>query len=854
MRWYNICYLANNPGSVTMAYLKGKLHPNSVKRKVLAGFLLVFVAILLALGITRFGFQEMMSTVDQLSEPNEKLQSLNRLFQDITRLDQLQRADAIKHPQKPYDAFLIQSKSMIDKIDSIRLMSWDTAQQVRLLSMKNILNKRNKVFISYLKLRSDLLNNRRMSYRLDTLSAIIESEKIKVDTNVVTTQKKVVTTYTKDSVIEQKDDRSRIAKLFSRKKKVPDTTQFKVEEEMSVTIDTLSVARQNQALEEVGQIMIDLDKEQRAESKKLMERELELINSNSLFVTQLLGILHDVENEELSKMHENNSRAVTVVTQNISRISLLLLAFFLGAAVLVYLIWVDITRSNYYKDQLERAKEEAEELSKIKQRFLANMSHEIRTPLQSIVGFSEQLKNYQGPHMEAVGAIHSSSEHLLHIVNEVLDYSRISSGSFTLVNEPFSLFSLLKEVESAMRIQSEKKGLTLLLDLEKASDFDLLGDSFRLRQILYNLIGNAIKFTSKGYVKLTLTTEEDKQGVHCTFEIMDTGIGIRAEDLEKIFNQFEQASSFVTRNFGGTGLGLTIVKSLVEAQGGKLNVTSQPGAGSTFKVDIRFEKNIGKVAELRKLPAANTADLPGKVIVVDDDAMILRLCSLIFQKNKINYITYNDAGKLIHQEPDPEVTHILMDIRMPHINGIELCHALRKKYSQQTKFIALTAHVFPQEKQQLIDEGFNSILSKPFREDELLHLFGLKARDTSDSPDQQSLLDLSMLRKITMGDDSLFQSILEQFHEETENDFQRLIENLKSSALDGNKIREIVHKLAGRVGQMGAQPLSSHFHEIENAIVEGKPIESLRSELEEARNDLAKVMEEIKNQILQRSN
>jgi signal transduction histidine kinase/FixJ family two-component response regulator len=789
-----------------------------------------------------------------LSEPNEKLQSLNRLFQDITRLDQLQRADAIMNPQKPYDAFLIQSKSMVDKIDSLRLLEWDTAQQVRLLSMKNILNKRNKVFISYLKLRSDLVNNKRMSYRLDTLSAIIESEKIKVDTNVVTTQKKVVTTYTKDSVIEQKDDRSRIAKLFSRKKKAPDTTQFKVEQEMSVTIDTLSVARQNQALEEVGQIMIDLDKEQRAESKKLMERELELINSNSLFVTQLLGILHEVENEELSKMHANNSRAVTVVTQNISRISLLLLAFFLGAAVLVYLIWVDIARSNYYKDQLERAKEEAEELSKIKQRFLANMSHEIRTPLQSILGFSEQLKNYDGPHVEAVGAIHSSSEHLLHIVNEVLDYSRISSGSFTLVKEPFSLFALLREVESAMRIQSEKKKLTLLLDLEKASDFDLLGDSFRLRQILYNLIGNAIKFTSKGYVKLTLKTTENEKWVDCTFEVLDTGIGIRAEDLEKIFNQFEQASSFVTRNFGGTGLGLTIVKSLVEAQGGKLNVTSQPGHGSTFRIDIRFEKNIGKVAELQRMPAVVTTDTPGKVIVVDDDAMILRLCSLIFEKHQINYITYNDAGKLIHQEPDPEVTHILMDIRMPHINGIDLCHALRKTYSSETKFIALTAHVFAQEKQQLLDEGFNSILSKPFREDELLHLFGLKAQDANSVDHQQSLLDLSMLRKITMGDESLFQSILQQFHEETENDLHRLTENLKSPILESTKIREIVHKLAGRVGQMGAHALSAHFHDIENAIVEGRPIESLRERLEQSRNELIKLMEEIKSQTMQRSN
>ena len=836
-----------------MAYLKKKLHPNSVTRKVLAGFLLVFVAILLALGITRFGFQEMMSTVDQLSAPNEKLQSLNRIFQEITRLDQLQRADAIKNPQKPYDAFLIQSKSMVDKIDSLRLMPWDTAQQVRLLSMKNILNKRNKLFISYLRLRSDLVNNKVMSYRLDTLSSIIESEKIKVDTNVVTTQKRVVTTYTKDSVIEQKDERSRIAKLFSRRKKAPDTTQFSVEEEMSVIIDTLSVARQNKALEEVGQIMIDLDKEQRAENKKLMEQELALINSNSLFVTQLLGILHEVENEELSKMQQNNNRAVSVVTQNISRISLLLLVFFLGAAVLVYLIWVDIARSNYYKEQLERAKEEAEELSKIKQRFLANMSHEIRTPLQSILGFSEQLKNYHGPHLEAVGAIHSSSEHLLHIVNEVLDYSRISSGSFTLVKEPFRLFSLVKEVESAMRIQSEKKKLTLLLDLEKASDFELLGDSFRLRQILYNLVGNAIKFTEKGYVKLTLKTKEDEKGVHCIFEIMDTGIGIQEDEMEKIFNQFEQASAFITRNFGGTGLGLTIVKSLVEAQGGRLNVTSKLGRGSTFTVEITFARNLGNVAQGPSIQVGEAEGFGGKVIVVDDDAMILRLCSLIFKKNNIEYVTYNDAGKLIHQDPDPEVTHILMDIRMPHINGIELCHALRKKYSRDTTFVALTAHVFAQEKQQLIDQGFNVILSKPFREEELLYIFGLSVKHDPVPQTESTTLDLSMLKKITMGDQELFQSILLQFQDETEHDLRRLNECLKNN-LDAVKIREIIHKLAGRVGQMGALELSSRLHDIENELVEGTPVDSLLDDITEARKEVAKLADQIKYQTMQRSN
>lgn len=839
-----------------MANFKEKLHPNSVKRKVAAGFGLFFVAILIALGITRFGFEEMLTTVNQLSEPNPKLNSLNQLFQDITRLDQLQRADAIKNPRKPYGAFLSQSKSMVDKIDSLRLLPWDTAQHKRLLTMKNILNKRNRLFISYLKLRSDLINNTRMSYRLDTLSRIIESEKIKLDTNVVTTEKRVVTTYKKDSVIEQKDERSRLARLFGKKKKAPDTTKFEIEEAVSLTIDTLSVARQNKALEEVGKIMIDLDQEQREENRRLLEKELALINTNSLFITQLLGILHEVENEELAKMHANNSHAIDVVRENVSRIAILLLVFSIGAAVLVYLIWVDIARSNFYKEQLERAKEKAEELSKIKQRFLANMSHEIRTPLQSIIGFSEQLKYDQGAHSEAVDAIHSSSEHLLHIVNEVLDYSRISSGNFNFVKEPFTLFTLVREVESAMKIQAERKKLTLLLDLENATDRKLVGDHFRLRQVLYNLIGNAIKFTSNGYVKITIKTIEERGRIRCTFEIADTGIGIRKEDLKRIFNQFEQASSFITSNFGGTGLGLTIVKSLVEAQGGTLTVSSVPGEGSTFTVNIGYDKQHAEDVSKTVVSLPEPAQKVGKVLVVDDDSMILKLCSLILKKNDLVFTTYNDAGKLIHQDPDPEVTHILMDIRMPHINGVELCHALRKKYKTETVFVALTAHVFSQEKEQLLKEGFNRILTKPFREEELLHIFGLRPKSekpiVSKETNGHAALDLSMLRKITMGDEALLQSILLQFQEETAGDVGRLGTALESKNI--GTVREVVHKLAGRVGQMGGTELSAELHDIENDIVDGATLDMLFGRVADAKSKVSALLNSIREYTLQQSN
>src|SRR5688572_26581613 len=213
-----------------------------------------------------------------------------------------------------------------------------------------------------------------------------------------------------------------------------------------------------------------------------------------------------------------------------------------------------------------------------------------------------------------------------------------------------------------------------MLDTEKAAEYVLLGDSFRLRQILYNLLGNAIKFTSKGYIKLAIKTVDDGKDVGCTFEITDTGIGIFPEDLEKIFNQFEQANSNITRHYGGTGLGLTIVKSLIDAQNGTLNVSSKPGFGSTFEVVLKFEKclstSITDKPSERPLPE-RTFD--GKVMVVDDDPLILRLCSLILAKNNIEHVIFQDPQDCLANLADERVTHIFLDIRMPSISGVDVC-------------------------------------------------------------------------------------------------------------------------------------------------------------------------------------
>lgn len=835
-----------------MGYIKHSISPRSVIRKILAAFLLAFVAVILAQSISRYSFRELLGTVEELSEPNEKLVLLNTVFHELTTLDQMQRAEAITNPKKPYTSFLNQSTGLNRLIDSVTNMPWDTSQLNRLVKMKSVLTERNKLFFSYLKVKAEILDNRKFSVQLDTLASILTDDQMSIDSSLITTEKKTITTYLPDTNrIKKKEHRSFFRQLFSSKKnKTPvDTPTIKVEEHYSVEIDTLAVARQNDALLQVERIMRELETEQRFQQKRLERQELELINANSVVINQLLNILHDVENEELQRMRQTNNHAVSVMNQSISRTNLLLLSFLLAAAFFIYLIYLDVTRSNYYKAQLEKAKDRAEELSQIKQRFLANMSHEIRTPLQSIIGFAEQLKLEGKNQKEAAEAIHSSSEHLLHIVNEVLDYSRISSGSFTLEKESFHLMALIKEVESAMRMQAENKNLTFILDAEQASEFVLMGDSFRLRQILYNLLGNAVKFTSKGFIKLAVKTAGDENHVRCTFEITDTGIGIFPEELERIFNQFEQANPNIAKHYGGTGLGLTIVKSLIDAQQGTLEVSSKPGIGSTFQVVIIFERSqLPKNQKPGKQPGLDRT-FEGKVIFVDDDPLILRLCSLILSKNGIRHVTFQNPELCLAEAVDESVTHVFLDIRMPSMNGVELCHGLRKKYPRKTRFIALTAHVLKEERDNILQEGFDAILSKPFREGDLVEILKNSSKKVllpSATP------DFTALRQMTLNDESLFQSVLAQFVEETSDDMKTLKTVLTSH--DVKTAREVVHRLSGRLSQIGISNLGSRFGAIEGQVVAGKAVQDLEDELRELTNKLEELIAQLRLTTLEQLN
>lgn len=820
-----------------MAVNQSKPFFKGTRSKVIAAFILGFAGIALALSITYFSFYELMGTVDQLSEPNKKLRTLNELFRHITSLDQQQRTEMVKSYKTPSAKLLSKSNDVFLILDTLKTMDWEDSEQLkRIYAMQDILRNRDILFMKYLQIKYEDAKNKTFLLQLDSLSDVLSLHTVPFDTTIVTTQnQKTITSYIPVPANEDKNDRSFFKKLFKKKKDEPEEEPIiKVEEEISFISDTIPLTKKDSAVYHVSQIIKTLNTDQRSRNREMMLRELEFININTALLNELLTVLHEVETEEVNLMRQNNAEAGALVNLSIKRMIIFLIVFFLAAAFLLFFVLVDISKSNYYRAQLVQAKEEAEELSQVKQRFLSNMSHEIRTPLQSIIGYAEQLQSKENN--TALNAIQASSEHLLHIVNEVLDYSRIESGKLVLNYQPFNLRACFEEVLSAIKIQAKKKGLELREALDVDPELIVSGDAFRLRQILYNILNNAVKFTSTGFVSLKTTTREYADTVTCTIRMEDSGIGIPPELQTRIFSQFEQAHTTADNDYSGTGLGLTIVKSLVEAQQGVIQLDSTPGEGSTFTVTLTYHTGVTSNTE------QNVAAIPVHVIkpinhilVIDDDPLILNLCSIILKNHSLPHTITQHPKRIVQNIIDDTISHVLVDIRMPLVNGIEVCKTLRSQRGNDITIIALTAHALPAEQASLLQQGFDSILSKPFREHDLLSVLGI-----ANPVKKQSIIadiDFSVLEQMTFNDTELQISVLNQFLEETHTDILTLERALQSK--DQASLINIIHTLAGRIGQIGGIALSEKLKGTEVALM-AQPITDV------LQNRISTLTEEIK--------
>ncbi|MEO5571169.1 MAG: response regulator [Bacteroidia bacterium] len=378
----------------------------------------------------------------------------------------------------------------------------------------------------------------------------------------------------------------------------------------------------------------------------------------------------------------------------------------------------------------EIAQQKAEEAKKFEQQFLANMSHEIRTPMNVVIGMTNLLlkTNMNDQQQKYINAIKDSSENLLVIINDILDLSKIEAGKIGFESIHFSLFETVNLAQTTLKFKAEDKGLHMITDIDPTLPPMIIGDPVRLSQVLLNLAGNAIKFTEKGSITVQCKKlKEENKNVLIEFSVTDTGIGIAEEIVPKIFESFTQASSDTTRKYGGTGLGLTISKQLVELQAGSIHVTSTLGVGSTFSFILPYQ--IG--SEMTKKEKVKNPD-PGlidelrkkRILLVEDNAFNqIVAADTIFDLIKGIHLDIAVNGRdAVEKLRKGEYDMVIMDIQMPEMDGYEATKFIRNNFDAPKKNIpimAMTANVIKEEIEKCFDSGMNSYIAKPFDPEDL---------------------------------------------------------------------------------------------------------------------------------------
>ena len=516
----------------------------------------------------------------------------------------------------------------------------------------------------------------------------------------------------------------------------------------------------------------------------------------------------------------------------------------------------NITAQKELELELINAKEVAEASTRAKEMFLANMSHEIRTPMNAIMGMANQLGKTMLDKDQKfyLNTINSAADNLLIIINDILDLSKIEAGKLTIENIGFEPKAVIERVMQVMIHKAEEKGLSLTNEFcdVKLSPV-LIGDPYRINQILLNLISNSLKFTEKGTVDISCRVIDDKlmsQTVCIT--VRDTGIGMDKSFVKNLFQKFTQEDESVTRRFGGTGLGMSICKQLIELLNGTIQVESEKGIGTTVTLTLPFSKGIQ--AHLQKKDAGKLPlnTLSGKKILVTDDNEMNRLVATTILKHYGAVIKEAQNGIEAIDRINGELFDlVLMDIQMPVMDGLEATKLIRENISKELPIIALTALALKDDESRFLDAGMNDYLSKPFKEDQLINVISRwinksssDGQNASSSEKENFSHDLKGVRVVGKEKQVFTDEHIELFIHQAPALIKEIIDAYETN--DFIKVNRTAHRLRASVNTVGMGSLKNEILEIELSGEEEQKTERFKTLITQLNRSINQVVDELK--------
>lgn len=578
-----------------------------------------------------------------------------------------------------------------------------------------------------------------------------------------------------------------------------------VSEEAAETADAINTAIDAQV--NISEKILDAAEQSNEIRLRIMTDSLKMLNLGAQVYNNCIKLQETLRSKLQETLDTNSEQA--------GKLSLFnrILAIFSIIAILVLTTIIVRRQSQQLKliEDLKAAELAALKSKNAKDEFLANMSHELRTPLNALIGFGDLLSNtsLNKQQKEYIDVIKSSGYNLLYIVNDVLDLSKIEAGKLTIAHRPFNLYDLFDTIEKMFSASVNEKGLYYKSFINEDVPENVVGDAGRLQQIFVNLISNAIKFTSDGGIEVSagiIWMDDKKKYFKMSFTVKDTGIGIPKDKIKTVFERFEQLEQGAQKQHGGTGLGLTIVKNLVEKMGGSVSVYSHVNEGSEFNFTCILEE-AGTVASAKKnkdhlIPGSFEGS---RVLIVEDNKANQALLKHIFNKYNLDYSIIDNGQEAIELLSRESFDLVYMDIQMPVMDGYSAINILRNQQQLKVPIIAMTAYVLEGEEEKCLTAGFSDYIAKPVNEALLMQKTSFYlGRQRKLKSGQSKLMDekkLSFLKEIVGNDTEALREILDEMLAQWGKDKQEL----KKALAENNIVllRQILHRLRSTFSSLG---------------------------------------------------